>query len=274
MEKFRSVLTVRDIRETYIIVLCGQWYADQEFTINKDIIPAEILSSLKKDSLLICQLNLEAETEEDLLPSDFEKPNPFALRRAKEFFEGETSMKYNQDEFISIDTMLSLENKIVELLKYPDKWKTLDVNYHPPRVERLWTEYNGYRIFLHTIHRTNAECLYHKHRWPAVFKQLEGSYEMGLTYSEKEISSEEAHGLSDLGKFILAKGSYYELTQTDALHYVKPISSISHSVMITYDLYPEADFRKEIVDQPLYPLSEERKTELIEKFIKLLNDEN
>lgn len=179
-------------------------------------------------------------------------------------------MKSNQDKEVNIKVLHYLEPTIQELLEIPEIWKTLDVNYHPPRVERLYTIFEEYRIFLHVIHRTENKCLYHKHRWAAAFKQLFGSYEMGITYSSEEIESDVAHGLPDLAKFIISKGSYYELTQTDALHYVKPISDKSFSIMLTKNLYPEASFRKESLEIKLDELSESRKIELLTTFKMLM----
>ena len=83
-------------------------------------------------------------------------------------------MKPNQNS-VSIEILKSLEPEIKQLLDKPEVWNTLDVDYYPPRVGRLWTELNGYRIFLHTIHPTDKPCLFHKHKWPAAFKQVKGS---------------------------------------------------------------------------------------------------
>lgn len=179
-------------------------------------------------------------------------------------------MKENKNEFVNIEILQSLEPKIYNLLDDSSVWKTLDVDYFPPRVERVYTEMDGYRIFLHVIHKTSSNCLYHKHRWAAAFKQIFGAYEMGLAYSELEISSDEAHKLPDLCKFIINKGSYYEMTQTDALHYVKPLTDFSCSLMITKDLYPEAVFRKESLGIKLKELSENRKNEILSIFKEYL----
>lgn len=178
-------------------------------------------------------------------------------------------MKPTQNS-INIEILKSLEPVIKILLDNPSVWKTLDVDYFPPRVERLYTEINGYRVFLHTIHPTNEPCLFHKHRWPAAFKQLKGSYEMGITYSEKEISSEEAHLIPTIARFIVNEGSYYEMTQTDCLHFVNPKDQISCSIMVTKDLYPEAEFRKETLDRKLSELSEERKIERLKYFKSII----
>lgn len=177
-------------------------------------------------------------------------------------------MKPNQSGKVSIERLKEFERFVIpSLLVQPDKWKTLDVDYHPPRVERLFLEYGkGYRIYLHVIHRTDSECLYHKHKWPAALKQVYGTYRMGLTYSEKELGSQEAHALPDLACFEVSAGSYYEMTQTDALHYVKPISPFSCSIMLTNDMYPEHVFRKEALSSELKELSQMRKLEILELF--------
>jgi len=181
------------------------------------------------------------------------------------------AMKPNEYCFLDVDTINKITSPVgaISDLLLKDVWKTLDIDYYPPRVERLYTDYAGYRIYLHTIHKTDKECLFHKHRWPSVIKLLKGSYEMGLTYSEDELDTKEAHKLPILSKLILTDGSSYEMTQTDALHYVKPISKVSYSVMLTKYLYPEAEFRKEALNIELKELTKERKTELLAIF-KLL----
>lgn len=162
-------------------------------------------------------------------------------------------MKSNQDKHVNISILKSLEPTIKDLLTKPEIWQSLDISYYPPRVERLFTIYNGYRIFI-----TDKPCLFH--RWPAAFKQISGCYEMGITYSEKEVNSDEAYNLPTLAKFIVNEGSYYEMTQTNCLHYVKPLNEPSCSIMITYDLYEED--RKEIAVK-LEGLTNEIKMELL-----------
>lgn len=180
-------------------------------------------------------------------------------------------MKQNHSQ-LSIELLQGLEYQIKLMLQDDTEWKSLDVDYYPPRVERLYANIGEYRIHLHIIHQTNETCLYHKHRWPAVFKQLKGSYTMGITYCAEEINSDAAHNLPTLAKFLLNEGSYYEMTQTDCLHYVQPFSSTSYSIMLTQNgvMYPEANFRKEKSDKPLHELSEERIKEIKQIFFELL----
>ena len=56
------------------------------------------------------------------------------------------------------------------------------------------------------------------------------------------------------------------MTQTDALHYVKPITPYSLSIMLTREKYPEHDIRGEAIDRQLNPLNNERKLEILELF--------
>lgn len=92
---------------------------------------------------------------------------------------------------------------------------------------------------------------------------LRGSYEMGVSYDEKELTSDEAHALPVMARFILGPGSYYEMIETHSLHYVKPIGAASLSIMLTGPLYPESVFRREALDRKLGRLTEQRKKEIL-----------
>lgn len=163
-----------------------------------------------------------------------------------------------------IDKLKKAESILLDLLEKPEIWNTLDIDYFPPRVERLWTQLDkDHRLYIHIIHPTNQPCLFHKHRWPAAFKVIDGSYEMGLSYSEKEITSEEAYKIVPISKHIISKGSYYDMINTHTLHYVKPLEKESISLMITGPLYPEASFRKEVLNKELSELSQSRKMEIL-----------
>ena len=172
--------------------------------------------------------------------------------------------------YATIEHLKEAELHLPMLLREPELWNTLDVDYYPPRVERLWTQYdNDHRLYIHLIHPTNEPCLFHKHRWPASFKMIDGSYEMGITHCIDEIDSEEAYKLPTMAKFILNTGSYYQMTETNTLHYVKPLGGISTSLMLAGPLYPEAEFRKEAVDRELKSLSDFRKMTILQWMQKL-----
>ena len=168
-----------------------------------------------------------------------------------------------------INKLKEAEKFLPELIMMPDLWNTLNVDYFPPKVERLWMQYDKeHRLFIHVIHPTDEYCLFHKHRWEGAFKMLRGSYEMGLSMSEKEVTNEEAHALPVVAKFIIAPGTYYEMTYTHGLHYVRPIGEPSLSLMMTGNLYPEV--RTDSLDRDLQPLSDQRKREiLLDIFIEL-----
>ena len=174
---------------------------------------------------------------------------------------------------VSIDSLKALEPKIRELAKDPSKWRTLLVDYHPPTVERVWTEIDGFRVHIHVIHRTDEPCLLHKHRWPSAMKQLAGIYEMGLSYmpTEPNGGAMKPSDLPLLSRLELPAGSYYEMRQTDALHYVRPLTPMTMSLMVTRDLFPEGQIRREADHPPLGPLTEARAKVILEKAIELLS---
>ena len=170
----------------------------------------------------------------------------------------------------TIEHLKHAELHIPRLLMQPEIWNTLDVDYYPPRVERLWTQYdNEHRLFIHLIHPTDEPCLFHKHRWPASFKMIDGSYEMGITWFRDEIKSEDAHKLPMMAKFIIYTGSYYQMTETHTLHYVKPLGGVSTSLMLSGPLYPEAESRKKVGATALKPLSVLRKMTILQWMQKL-----
>ena len=69
-----------------------------------------------------------------------------------------------------------VEKVLPALLKLND-WESIDVDYHPPRVERVWRRYGDYRINLHRIHPCRKdEALFHPHPWPSIVKIIEGGY--------------------------------------------------------------------------------------------------
>ena len=55
--------------------------------------------------------------------------------------------------------------------------------------------------------------------------------------------------LPTISSFIMSAGSYYEMINTHTLHYVRPLEKPSISLMITGPFYPEAEFRKEVLDR-------------------------
>jgi len=118
--------------------------------------------------------------------------------------------------------------KLYDLLCDASIWKSVDVNYHPPHVERLWCQLGNHRLFLHFIHPCAAgESLFHPHPWPSAIHVLEGEYEMGVGFGE---------GLEEPEVFstIISQGSmYYDMPHRDGWHYVRPTTSVCSSVMLT-----------------------------------------
>lgn len=162
------------------------------------------------------------------------------------------------------EALARAEKALPELLQDALGWHSLDVNYEPPHVERLWRPFaDDFRLYLHRIHPCDR-ALYHPHPWPSAIRLVEGEYEMGVGYSD---ASYTAPGFSPptAAKLILTKGSMYVMDDRDGWHYVKPLGGPSLSIMITGRPWarwaPKADFT-------LSSLSADKERALLEDFAR------
>ena len=172
-----------------------------------------------------------------------------------------------------IELLKEIELKLPELLKDPSVWKTVDVNYHPPRVERLWTQLGENRLMLHVIHPCKfEEALYHPHPWPSAMHILEGRYETGLGFKDTSnyIMDDPIKPyyfkIKQIAKLELTGDNYYEMLDPKGWHYVRPIDDVCYSIMLIGKPW-ESNQGKGLPDPgKLLELSEERKLEIIQVF--------
>lgn len=157
-----------------------------------------------------------------------------------------------------LEVLIEAEKELPKLLVDSSRWNSLFVDYHAPLVERLWCDWNGHRISLHRIHPcTREEALFHPHPWPQAVHILTGHYEMGVGYGKGEIKPPIA-AITYLGP-----GAAYEMTDPNGWHYVRPIEKPVLSIMVTGKPWDRPSPKS---DKILLPLSEEKKTELINLF--------
>lgn len=126
-----------------------------------------------------------------------------------------------------LQILKDVEKELPRLLKMTDRWSTLDIDYESPRVERVFMQHGDLRICLHRIHATEEKVLFHNHPWPCVMRVLDGVYEMGVGYSSDGKMPDVA------ATFFLSAGSCYEMVDPNCWHYVRPITPVSYSLMIS-----------------------------------------
>lgn len=107
-------------------------------------------------------------------------------------------------------------------------WKTLDVTYEDPRVERVWTSVGRMRLALHRIHPC-AKPLYHPHPWPSAMWLASGAYVMGVGRAPEGSGEPPVECV----RTTLFEGSYYEMLDRRAWHWVNPVASPVMTVMLT-----------------------------------------
>lgn len=162
-----------------------------------------------------------------------------------------------------LEVLHMVESKLPLWLTASGIWNTLDVNYEPPRVERLWVALDrlgatGHRAYLHRIHPCQ-EPLFHPHPWPSAVRVVSGRYEMDLGAESMEDPDPMV-----LSTIVLSAPSEYEMLEKWGWHSVKPLGCPSLSVMVTGPVWRNGTTPH--AHGQLSPLSDETKTELLEAF--------
>lgn len=167
----------------------------------------------------------------------------------------------SQGDLISVLRRIETNDLFEMMLEDPDKWESLDVDYLPPRVERLWTTFGPYRVSLHRIHPCGPgeEPFYHPHKWPAAFHVLAGTYEMPYGFGagvKPPVRS---------GTMFFAPGSYYSMLDSDMWHAVK-VHPGATCLTVMLSGPPWEREMPAVPDKPLRPLSRETKEEMLHLF--------
>jgi hypothetical protein len=127
-----------------------------------------------------------------------------------------------------LSVLYEVESQLPALLQAKGDWNSVDINYHPPFVDRLWRQWKQYRIYLHRIYPCEPEqALFHPHPWPSAMHILKGNYEMAIGYGKGETTPPIA------ARIVTSSPFRYEMIDPDAWHYVRPIGVPAWTVMVT-----------------------------------------
>jgi len=126
-----------------------------------------------------------------------------------------------------LDVLKQVEKELPSLLERND-WQSLDIDYHAPRVERVWLPWYGCRINLHRTHACGREdALFHPHPWPSVVKVIEGGYWSAIGYGEPD-----GPDPALAAEMWVAPGTIISMEEPKSWHLVAPPKP-SLSLMIT-----------------------------------------
>lgn len=156
-----------------------------------------------------------------------------------------------------IEQLLEVRRNFASILAFSD-WKTLDVLYEEPRVERVWTQLGENRLYLHRIHPC-AKPLYHPHPWPSAIFIVTGRYKMEVGYGDPLGSPPLPAALIDLGA-----GDSYEMLDSLSWHSVAPYGGTCLSLMLSGPPFPGAP--KHQHSKKNKPLTPEVRDELFDLF--------
>lgn len=123
-------------------------------------------------------------------------------------------------------------SEINHLLSCDGIWESLDIDYIPPKVERIWTQYNSeYRLMIHKIYPCEEkDALFHPHPWKSAVRVLpigNGTYKHNIgTLSED--------GLPEIlcTTEVTGGGMYYEMLDKFSCHSVIPINEPIYTIML------------------------------------------
>lgn len=161
--------------------------------------------------------------------------------------------------------------ELPDLLLDEKDWNSLLIDYRPPVVERLWRQWDEYRIFLHRIHPCEPnEAFLHPHPWASAVQVLGGLgvYRMGIAYDAAAAQAHHEglpHEVPPIATVFESSADFrYEMTSPGAWHYVQPIVLPTLSVMVTSPEWVEkrAPRSKDV----FHPLRDRDKEALIYSF--------
>lgn len=170
-----------------------------------------------------------------------------------------------------LDKLMKIRNDVLlEMISEgQEAWNSLDVDYEPPRVERLWRQIGEDRLYMHLIHPCE-KALLHPHQWPSSIFILHGEQEMVVAMPKNVFYPED--GTEIAATFSLREGSGYEMLNAAAMHSVRPVGGFSLSLMLT-----APPFQKQIYDHKEFgkagghsQLTVRRKQELLRYFERAL----
>jgi len=132
-------------------------------------------------------------------------------------------------------------------LQQPEDWRSLLIDYEPPKVERLWIDWDEEcRVSLHRIHPCETS-LFHPHPSPSIIRVIDdgGGYLMDVGHGPGDTPPPIAIRLR------LSSGSVYEMSDIDGWHSVQPLVGPSYSLMVTGKPWKRSSPGKGIPHPPL-----------------------
>lgn len=161
-----------------------------------------------------------------------------------------------------------VERNMVDIL-INSNWKTLDIDYHPPYVQRVYTEWDGLRVMLHRFPTAcgMGDALYHPHPWVSAMKVLEGEYIQNIGHEEYD-GNYNPYPVTDT-TIVMKSGSSYEMMNPKTWHRVIPQEE-TYTLMITGGLFSSDKMSKgnKKSDKKLEPLDINTKNKILSKFMK------
>lgn len=166
-----------------------------------------------------------------------------------------------------LDQLARVEKVLPDWLRVRTDWNSLFIDYRTPFVERLWLQDGPYRVFLHRVHPCAFQrAFYHPHPWPsAMWVVAGGPYECAVGFGPPS-----GEPPSHAATFIARPPLFYEMTDPNGWHYVRPIGDPVYTIMVTGPVWKRRSGPKP--DHQLKPLPEKDIADLKGAFGRFLEE--
>lgn len=155
-------------------------------------------------------------------------------------------------------------NNLPHLLDNRERWRSMDITYFPPHVERLWTWWGDYQVRLHRTYPTPestalwmgdvpTNILWHPHKEPAAVYIVTGEC-LHRAGSENAVLVAHALGAS----------MSYEMVHPEAFHAVEALRGPYDSIMVTGKPYVNPKAAAIVPEGPQPSLDKSREDALYE----------
>lgn len=132
-----------------------------------------------------------------------------------------------------LDLLDDVLKAIPDLMDHPAEWGSLVINRRKPYTYRAFTTWRGYRVCLHRFEACDEEeAVLHPHPWPGAFAIVQGSYLMGVGYSDDRLAQPR-----QVLRTILGPGSRYEIVGPLTWHSVVPREEC-YTLMVNGEPWP------------------------------------
>ena len=154
-----------------------------------------------------------------------------------------------------LHVLQQIEERLPSMLHHPfTEWVGVDLDGESPRIERLWTQVEQFRVCLDRIHSSTTASM-HRHHWPSAMHVVSGRLEMSVGSGSGSTPPIVA------ATVLLNECNRFEMIHPDGWHAIRSLNGPVMSVVVTAPAWD-----REHAEVPAKPLSSEGREAILRFF--------